>query len=321
MSSVAIIGAGAWGLALAVQAAKAGAAVRLWARSGAGLLAATRQSPRLPGLILPEGLAVHADPAKAMAGADLAILAVPVQHLRAVCAALPPMPALIACKGVEASSGLFPTEILGWPELGVISGPNFAAEVAAGLPAASVVAAADPALRARAVALLGTPLFRLYGSADVLGVQAGGAAKNVLAIAAGAAMGAGLGENARAALITRGLAEMARLIRALGGRPETASGLAGLGDLLLTAGSALSRNTALGIRLGQGASLAEALAESRGVAEGVATAPALLSRARQLGVEMPISAAVVAILEGRTTVREAMAALLARPFRDEDDTL
>ncbi len=313
---MAVIGAGAWGLALAMQAHAAGARVALWARSDAARLAATRRSARLDAA-LPAGIVVVGDARAAMDGAMLAVLAVPVQHLRAVCGPLAPMPGLVAAKGVEAATGLFPTEILGWPALGVLSGPNFAAEIAAGLPAAAVVATAGDALREAALAALGTPQFRLYGSADVLGVQAAGATKNVLAIAAGATMGAGLGENARAALITRGLAEMSRLVVALGGRAETASGLSGLGDLLLTAGSTTSRNTALGVRLGQGATLDAALAASRGVAEGVATAPALLARAARLGVEMPICQAVAAMLDGRATVREAMAALLARPGRME----
>lgn len=303
MSDVAVWGAGAWGQALAMQAHAAGARVTLWARSGL--------VPRLP-VALPD-FAVTRDIHEARGA--LTIIAVPVQHLRAVCGGLVPRPALLACKGVEAATARFPTEILGWPSLGVISGPNFAAEIARGLPAASVIASLDDTLREAAIAALGSAHFRLYASTDMLGVQAGGAAKNVLAIAAGAATGAGLGENARAALITRGLAELTRLVLALGGRAETASGLSGLGDLLLTASSATSRNTALGIRLGQGATLEAALAASQGVAEGVATAPALLARAD--GTEMPICAATAAMLSGRATVREAMAALLARPFRAE----
>ncbi|MCX7374365.1 MAG: NAD(P)H-dependent glycerol-3-phosphate dehydrogenase [Alphaproteobacteria bacterium] len=303
MNDVAVWGAGAWGQALAMQAHAAGARVTLWARSGL--------VPRLP-VALP-AIAVTRDINEARGA--LTIIAVPVQHLRAVCGALAPRPALLACKGVEAATTRFPTEILAWPSLGVISGPNFAAEIARGLPAASVIASLDDALREGAIAALGTAHFRLYASTDVLGVQAGGAAKNVLAIAAGTATGAGLGENARAALITRGLAELTRLVLALGGRAETAAGLSGLGDLLLTASSATSRNTALGIRLGQGTTLEAALAASQGVAEGVATAPALLARAGD--IEMPICAATAAMLSGRATVREAMAALLARPLRVE----
>lgn len=317
MSRVAVLGAGAWGTALALSALRAGSQVSLWARSDAAGMAVSRATPRLPGIALPPELSITGDMQAALAGADLAILAVPVQHLRATLGGLAPRPALIASKGVEATSHLFPTEILGWPELGVVSGPNFANEIAAGLPAAGVVASADAGLTRAGIAALAGPRLRLYASADVMGVQAGGAAKNVLGIAAGCAMGAGFGENARAALITRGLAELSRLVLALGGRAETAAGLSGLGDLMLTASSPRSRNTALGMRLGEGLSLEEALARSRGVAEGVATAPALLARAQALGVELPICAAVAEILAGRLTVVAAMEALLARPFRAE----
>ncbi len=316
MSEIVILGAGAWGTALALHALRQGHGVRLWAR-GAARWPESRENPRLPGHALPAALRIEAEIRAAMAGADLAIMAVPVQHLRAVGRDLPPMPMLLASKGVEGATGLLPSEILDRAQLGVLSGPNFAGGVAAGLPAAGVIASRHPALANLAMAMLGGPSLRLYSSDDLLGVQAGGAAKNVLAIAAGAAMGAGLGENARAALITRGLAELSRLVLALGGRAETAAGLSGLGDLLLTASSQTSRNTALGMRLGQGESLEQALAESRGVAEGVATAPALLARAERLGVELPICAAVAAMLEGRASVREAMAALLARPSRPE----
>lgn len=298
MSRVAVLGGGAWGCALALHAQRQGHAVALWARTA-------------PRAALPTVPTPHA----AVAGADFAIIAVPTQHLRAVLEGLPPVPLLLACKGFEAGSGLLPTEVAGGGA--VLSGPNFAAEVAAGLPAAAVVAGADAAMVGDVIAALGGPSMRLYSSADVLGVQAGGAAKNVLAIAAGTAMGAGLGENARAALITRGLAELSRLVLALGGRAETAAGLSGMGDLMLTACSETSRNTALGMRLGQGESLPQALAASRGVAEGVATAPALLARAARLGVDMPICGAVAAMLDGRLTVRAAMAELLARPFRPE----
>ncbi|RVT98769.1 NAD(P)-dependent glycerol-3-phosphate dehydrogenase [Rhodovarius crocodyli] len=317
MSKVAVLGAGAWGTALALSALRAGSRVTLWARSNAAETAASRATPRLPGVALPPELAITGDMAQALEGADITILAVPVQHLRGALADVAPRPALIASKGVEATSRLFPTEFLGWPALGIVSGPNFAHEIAAGLPAAAVIASEDAALIEAAIAALAGPRLRLYASADVMGVQAGGAAKNVLGIAAGCATGAGFGENARAALITRGLAELSRLVLALGGRAETAAGLSGLGDLMLTASSPSSRNTALGMRLGEGLSLDEALSRSRGVAEGVATAPALLARAAALGVEMPICAAVAEILSGRLTVPAAMEALLARPFRTE----
>lgn len=324
MSDVVVIGAGAWGTALAIHAARQGHRVVLWARDPqrAEAMATSRENPRLPGIALPESLRVTGD-AGAVLGAELAILAVPVQPLRATLALLPAglPPLLLACKGLETGSQRLPLEVMAEirPDLvaGVLSGPNFAHEVAAGLPAASVVAAADMTLSERAQALLSGGALRLYASEDVLGVQLGGAAKNVLAIAAGIATGAGLGENARAALVTRGLAELSRLVVGLGGRVETASGLSGLGDLLLTATGPSSRNTSLGMALGQGKRLAEILAGRTSVTEGVATAPALLARAEVAGVELPICAAVVAVLEGRLDVRGAMKALLERPVRQE----
>lgn len=324
MSDVAVIGAGAWGTALAIHAERLGHRVVLWARDPmrAEAMAASRENPRLPGVALPEALRVTGD-ARETLGAALAILAVPMQPLRATLATLPAglPPLLLACKGLETGTLRLPLEVLAEarPDLsgGVLSGPNFAHEVAAGLPAASVVAAADLALCERAQSLLSGGALRLYASEDALGVQLGGAAKNVLAIAAGIAMGAGLGENARAALVTRGLAELSRLVVGLGGRAETASGLSGLGDLLLTATGPSSRNTSLGMALGQGQRLGDILAGRSSVTEGVATAPALLARAAAAGVELPICAAVVAVLEGRLDVPAAMQALLARPLRQE----
>ncbi|SDB10402.1 NAD(P)H-dependent glycerol-3-phosphate dehydrogenase [Belnapia rosea] len=325
MPRIAIIGAGAWGTALALQAARAGCAVVLWARDpgrAAAMQAARENTRHLPGTPLDPAIAVTAD-AGALEGADFALLAVPTQHIRPLLARLPEAlpPLILAAKGVEQGSLRLPLELL--EEIrpshpaAILSGPNFAHEVAAGLPTAAVLASRDPALRESAAAHLATPGFRLYGSDDPLGVQVGGAAKNVIAIAAGAVIGAGLGENARAALITRGLAELSRLVTALGGRAETAAGLSGLGDLLLTATGPSSRNTALGLALGRGQTLAEALAGKTSVAEGAATAPALLARATAAGVELPICAAVTALLAGEATVAEAMAQLLARPRRDE----
>lgn len=326
MPGLAVFGAGAWGTALALQAARAGQAVRLWARdpARAAAIAAARENARyLPGIPLPAEVSVTPDPAEAMRGAEAAILAVPAQYLRAFLAGLPdPAPPLVlAAKGVEQGTLLLPLEVLetlrpGLPAA-VLSGPNFAHEVAAGLPAAAVLASRDPALRERLAELLATAAFRSYGSDDPVGVQVGGAAKNVIAIAAGVVIGAGLGENARAALVTRGVAELSRLAVALGGRPETAAGLSGLGDLLLTACSAASRNTSLGMALGRGRTLAEILAERVGVTEGVATAPAITARAAALGVELPICQAVADLLAGELTVAEAMARLLSRPRRDE----
>ncbi len=309
---IAVVGAGAWGTALALHAARTGARVSLWARD----VARAAASPRLPGVVLPAGMLGAALPGQA----DAVLLCVPTQRLREVCARLPPGgPLLVCCKGVEVGTGRLPLEVvadvLPGRAAAVLSGPNFASEVAAGLPAASVVAAADPALRARLVALLATPSFRLYGNEDVAGVQVGGAAKNVVAIAAGAVMGAGLGENARAALVTRGLAEIGRLAQAAGGRADTVAGLSGLGDLLLTCTGTASRNYRFGLAVGRGMAAGEALAAQGAVVEGVATAGALVRRAT--GVELPVCAAVAALVAGELTLAEAIAALLARARRDE----
>jgi len=323
---IAIIGAGAWGTALAIQAHRAGRSVMLWARdpARAALIQQSRANERLlPGVTLPDGISVTADAAQALDAAALILLVVPAQALRPVLHSLQalPAPVLICAKGVEAESLMLPLEILGatHPDAiaGVLSGPNFAHEIARGLPAAAVVASHNSGLRALGVARLGSAGFRLYGGDDPVGAEIGGAAKNVIAIAAGAVMGAGLGENARAALITRGLAEIARLASALGGRADTVAGLSGLGDLLLTATGAGSRNTSLGMALGRGESLTDILAARQGVTEGVATAPALVARAAQLGVDLPICAAVADLVRGRVTVRDAIARLLARPQRDE----
>jgi glycerol-3-phosphate dehydrogenase (NAD(P)+) len=320
MSDIAVIGAGAWGTALAIQAARAGARVTLWARdpARAAAMAATRQNPRLPGQALPDPITITTT---LPTNAEARLLAVPMQHLRGVLTALPPAPSpLVVCvKGVEIGTLCLPLELVAQLHPGsacvILTGPNFAHEIAAGLPAAAVVAGADAALRERIIARLGTPAFRLYGNDDPIGAQVGGAAKNVIAIAAGAVIGAGLGENARAALITRGLAELSRLAVALGGKAETVGGLSGLGDLLLTCTGPSSRNYSLGLALGRGQALADILAARDTVTEGVATAPALVARAAT--VDMPICAAVAALVQGRTTLREAMATLLARPRRDE----
>jgi len=349
-----VIGAGAWGTALAIQAARAGNSVTLWARdpARAAALAETRENPRLPGVTLPDAIEVTSNltpsplvgegwggrsshgqaeaappprpsPTKGEGTRlpDATLLAVPMQHLRGVLARLPqsPTPLVVCAKGVETGTYRLPLELVaefhpGFPAV-VLTGPNFAHEIAAGRPAASVVAGTDAPLRAKIVELLATPAFRLYGNDDPIGAQVGGAAKNVIAIAAGAVIGAGLGENARAALITRGLAELSRLAVALGGGAETVSGLSGLGDLLLTCTGPSSRNYSLGMALGRGEVLADILAARDTVTEGVATAPALLARAA--GVELPICAAVAALVQGRTTLRAAIDALLARPRRDE----
>ena len=320
MSDVAVIGAGAWGTALALVAHRAGNNVTLWARDAdrAAKIAASRHNPRLPNAALPDEITIT----NTLPSASLTLLAVPLQHMREVVARLPDAGTLVVCaKGVEATTLKLPLEILA--ELRpaapacVLTGPNFAHEIAARLPAAAVVAGLDAAVRQDAITALAPPEFRLYGTDDPIGAQIGGAAKNVIAIAAGAAIGAGLGENARAALITRGLAELIRLAEALGGRAATIAGLSGLGDLLLTCTGASSRNYSLGFALGQGITLADVLAQRSSVAEGVATAPALVARAHAAGVTLPICDAVAELVTGRTTLSAVMSALLARPLRDE----
>jgi glycerol-3-phosphate dehydrogenase (NAD(P)+) len=325
MSSVAVIGAGAWGTALAVQAARAGNEVVLWVRDPgiAAQIEQSRETPRLPGIRLPGAIRATADLPH---HAELVLMVVPTQHMRAVAAQLPASlkaPIVICAKGVEQGTLRLPLEIFEQErqqaQALILSGPNFAREVAEGLPAASVVAGADPGSRADAIARLATPSFRLYGNDDAIGAQIGGAAKNVIAIAAGAVTGAGLGENARAAVVTRGLAELGRLVVALGGRQETVMGLSGLGDLLLTCTGAASRNFSLGLALGRGETLADILSRRQAVTEGVTTAPALIERARQAdqAVDLPICQGVAAFLAGRASLAEAMAGLLSRPLRDE----
>jgi len=320
MARVAVLGAGAWGTALAIQAARAGNDVTLWARSpaAADIIEQTRECPRLPGHRLPGAIRAQAHlPDQA----DAVVLAVPVQFLRATAERLPAgsIPVAICAKGVEARTLRLPMEILAEVQplrrSVILTGPNFAHEIAAGLPAAAVVAGSDTGARDRILALMATPAFRLYGNDDPIGAQLGGAAKNVVAIAAGAVIGAGLGENARAALITRALVELSRLATALGGRAETVTGLSGLGDLLLTCTGPSSRNFSLGLALGRGEALADILAHRSAVTEGVATAPALVARAQ--GVDLPICRAVADLLAGRTTLAQAISDLLARPRRDE----
>jgi glycerol-3-phosphate dehydrogenase (NAD(P)+) len=318
---IGIIGAGGWGTALAVLFANAGKKIALWARDPQ---AATRmrdsgENPRLPGSKLPKNLTVT----ETFPDAAILLLAVPMQHARATLIALPPQdrPMVLCCKGLEAGTLLLPPELLAelHPEMPVamLTGPNFAHEIAANLPAATVLAAPNAELRGKLTSALRTNTLRLYGSPDITGAARGGAAKNVIAIAAGVVMGAGLGENARAALITRGIVEIARLAAALGGRSETVTGLSGMGDLLLTCTGTSSRNFSLGFELGKGRSLPEILANRTGVTEGVATAPALLARAQRTGVEMPITQVVAALLAGQMTVSETVFSLMGRALKDE----
>ncbi len=323
-----VVGGGAWGTAVAVAAVRAGCRVTLWAREPDVVAAINRshENPRfLPGIALPPAL--RATPHLAEAGAaDAVLLVAPAQHLRAVCRDLGPdlgrgVPVVMCAKGIENGSAALMTEVVTavLPEApqAVLSGPTFAAEVARGLPTAVTLASGDAGLGARLVAALGSRLFRPYLSDDPVGAQIGGAVKNVLAIACGVVEGRGFGDNARAALITRGLAEMVRLGGALGARAETLMGLSGLGDLTLTCTSRQSRNMSLGFALGEGCGLAEILAGRQSVAEGVHSAAAVMVLAGRLGVEMPICRAVDAILNRGAAIEETIESLLARPFRGE----
>jgi glycerol-3-phosphate dehydrogenase (NAD(P)+) len=329
MKRLAIIGGGAWGTALALVAQRAGSTATIWARdpSIAAAIEARHENPvYLPGIALDPAIAATSDLARAVAGAEAALLAVPAQFLRDVLTALAPhlppsLPLLVCAKGIEIGSLLTMSELTGelCPKnpVAVLSGPSFAAEVAHDLPTAVVIAGRDPTLARRFVAALGSPRFRPYLSEDPLGAELGGAIKNVLAIACGIVDGRRLGDNARAALITRGLAEMTRLGVAKGARAETFAGLSGLGDLVLTCGGAQSRNHALGLALGQGISLDAALAGRRSVVEGIATAASAENLARKLGVEMPIAEAVDAVLHRGMAIDQMIEQLLARPRRAE----
>lgn len=328
LDRLAIIGAGAWGTALAIQAQRAGRQVRLWARRPelvAKIRAEGRNADYLPGIALDPAIIVTSDLSD-LGAVDAAILACPAQSLRAIAGALAPhwpagKPICLACKGIERGSLKTLAEVAlealpGRPRA-VLSGPTFAAEIAAGLPAAATVAARDEPLgRAFAAALAG-PRFRLYWSEDLIGVELGGAIKNVLAIACGIVMGRQLGDNARAALIARGLAEMMRLGVAMGARPETLMGLSGLGDLVLTCTGRRSRNLGFGIGLGEGRSAAALLEGRRDIVEGVFTAEALAELAQRHGVEMPIVEAVDQILNRGAAIDATIVGLLARPPKAE----
>ncbi|WP_298932064.1 NAD(P)H-dependent glycerol-3-phosphate dehydrogenase [uncultured Ramlibacter sp.] len=326
-----VIGGGAWGTALAASAAGRHA-VTLWARDAAQAreMAAARENRRyLPGVALPPALAIAAasDLAQAAAGHDLAIIATPMAGLRATLQALASHGGPLAwlCKGFEAPVST-PHGLLGHevqqqvaPQLqaGVLSGPSFALEVARGQPTALVAASGHAAVREALVAAFHSPSLRVYANDDLAGVETGGAVKNVLAIATGLCDGLALGLNARAALITRGLAEMTRLGLALGAKPETFMGLSGLGDLVLTATGDLSRNRKVGLLLAQGRTLQQAVDSLGHVAEGVYCARTVVQRAAQLGVDMPIARAVVALLDGQLQPAAAVAALMGRDATSE----
>jgi len=325
---IGIIGGGAWGTALAVTARRAGRDVILWARETDVVAAINERHENplfLPGIAIDAAIAATGELATA-ASANAVLLAVPAQHLREIAGSLAPSlrpgAAVVICaKGVEEKTGALMSEaaaaVLPGAKLAILSGPTFAGEVARGLPTAVTLATADQALGRAVIAALGTRSFRPYLSDDMVGAEIGGAVKNVLAIACGIVAGSRLGDNARAALITRGLAEMVRLARVKGGRPETLMGLSGLGDLTLTCTGLQSRNHSLGFALGEGKSLAAILGARRSIAEGVSSAAAVGALARRLGVDMPIVAAVDAILHRAADIDETIAGLLARPFRAE----
>lgn len=328
IQSVAVLGGGAWGTALAQVAAAAGRATTLWAFEPevAAAINDSHENPIfLPGIALnPDVRATH-DLAQA-ARADALLAVTPAQHMRAVLKRLAPLapagkPIVLCAKGVEQGTLALMTDVLAaeipHAAAAVLSGPGFAKDVARGLPTATTIACADAALGQRLVAAIGLPTFRPYLTDDLTGAEIAGAVKNVLAIACGIAEGRGLGEGARAALITRGFAEMMRLGRAMGARDETLNGLCGLGDLVLTCVSRSSRNTSLGAALGEGRKLADILGERRSIAEGAASAPAIVALAAKHGVEMPICAVVDAIVAGRTSIDDGIMALISRPFRAE----
>ena len=320
-----VLGGGAWGTALAQVAAAGGSETLLWAREAEvveSINARRENTLFLAGIPLNPAIRATSDFAE-LAGCDAYLVVTPAQHMRSVLAAAPVgQRALVLCsKGIEEGSGALLHHVAreACPDapIAVLSGPSFAHEVAHGLPTAVTLAAEDPDLRERLRSAIAQPNFRIYVSDDVAGAEIGGAVKNVLAIACGVVEGKGLGENARAALIARGFAEMTRFGVALGARRETLAGLSGLGDLVLTCSSTSSRNFSLGLGLGQGRSAAELLADRRTVAEGAFTAPVLARLARDQGIDMPIVAAVDALIGGRASVDEVLEQLLSRPPRAE----
>jgi glycerol-3-phosphate dehydrogenase (NAD(P)+) len=322
---IVVLGAGAWGTALANVVARAGRSVTLWARDEtmATTLAKQRISPRLPGIKLDERVEVTNDIAQTAHG-DAVLIVVPAQHLRAVARAIEPSlrpgtPVVACAKGIERGSRKFMTEVIAEsaPRAtpAILSGPSFAIDVARGLPTAVTLALGDEKRAAELARALGSATFRPYHSTDVRGVEIGGAAKNVLAIAAGIVVGRKLGASAAAALTTRGFAELFRFGKAYGARPETLTGLSGLGDLILTCSSPQSRNFSLGVALGEGRAPEEA--QTNRLAEGIDTAPALVEMAKEKNIDMPIASAVAAVLDGSMSVDGAIESLLTRPFRAE----
>ncbi len=325
---IGVIGAGAWGTALAQAVAAQGHETLIWARETEVVAAVNERHENplfLPGITLDAGVKATGDIA-ALGAMDAVLLVCPAQHLRAVAASLAPhardgLPVVICAKGIEEKTGQLMTEVLGeaMPKAraAVLSGPTFAHEIAAGKPTAVTLAATEPGLADKLAEAIGAPRLRPYTSPDTTGVQIGGAVKNVMAIACGMVAGLDLGQNARAALMTRGLQEMTRLSIAKGGAIETMMGLAGLGDLVLTCTSESSRNYTLGLEIGRGKRASEILAARRTVAEGAYTAGAVVRLAEKLGVEMPIVSGVDRIVNEDADLTRIMNELLARPFRRE----
>jgi len=323
-----VIGAGAWGTSLALTAARAGHTVRLWAREQEVVDSITTRRENtlfLPGIELPSSIKATADLKSAVADAEAVLIAAPAQHLRATLEAVTTLapkgiPLVVCAKGIERGSGKLVTEVFDEEAPGfepaILSGPSFAKDAAQGLPTAVTIAARfDLALRLQAS--LGHATFRPYASDDLLGVALGGAAKNVYAIACGIVDGMGLGESARAGLMARGFAELARLGAALGARTETLMGLSGLGDLVLTATSLHSRNFRFGREVGHGKAVAELRAPGQPLAEGVETAPALIVRARAEKIELPVAEAVASVLDGSLPLDATIARLMTRPLKPE----
>jgi len=334
VTKIAILGAGGWGTALAIVLARSRKPhkVSLWARDSALAESIRRDRENklyLPGSKLAESIQVHSELEAALAGAQVIVGAMPSAHARTVYASALPFVAtnatfVSATKGLEPSTHLRMSEVIAQvvspkfaPRIAVISGPSFALETARGEPTAVVLASRDAALATELQEEFAGPGIRLYTNDDVLGVELAGAMKNVMAIAAGACQGLGLGSNALAALITRGLAEMSRLAVALGARRETLSGLAGLGDLVLTCTGSLSRNRHVGIELGKGHTLREIMANMRTVVEGVTTAAPLLALAREHQIEMPITEQVDAILHAGKSPKDAIRDIMERPLKRE----
>ena len=323
---IAVLGAGSWGTALAHAALRAGRDVVLWSRDAkvAETMATTRANPLLPNVAIDKKIFVTSSLADALK-ADAILAAVPAQSLRALATRIAPSlragtPVISCAKGIERGTRKFMTEIISEaaPDAipAILSGPSFADDVARGLPTAVTLAAADEAIAADLAQALGSATFRPYHSTDLRGVEIGGAAKNVRAIATGIVSGRGLGASAAAALVTRGFAELVRFGRKLGARPETLTGLSGLGDLVLTCSSPQSRNYSLGLSLGKGLSAEEARKSTK-LAEGAFTASVLAEMAADHGVDMPITAAIAAVLDGAMSVDEAIGSLMTRPFRAE----